>query len=279
MVQPPSDSHGRPATATDGIVNTEEAWNDTGDEPVATSPCSPLSGNICVLATKSPSRTPSSGAHHSSKTTLEASPYPSHYPGGFREVWSAREPDEKLGHDGSVAKLGGIIRGNRQIVRGNPRTQDGATKHRTERIGRFPHRIPSSDRSLSPLQSPGHSEARNRGQMSLKRLQEAALIEATHGTRSVTGGSGFAKASVAGRDRGSVMGGSGLGEGCLGSAIIQGYCNWLLDGKSPRVRLLACFGKATNERSEVERLTDAITLSPVTGRQRFCFLPSGRTLR
>lgn len=77
--------------------------------------------------------------------------------------------------------------------------------------------------------------------MPLKRLQEAALVKAGHGKRCETGVSGFVTASVGGRDRASGEGGSRLGEECLGWAIIQAYCNWLLDGNGPRVRLLALF--------------------------------------
>lgn len=218
-------------------MNTDEAWNDTGDELALTPPYSPTSGNVDGMATKSPPRTPSPGAYHSNIVTLEVSPYPSHNPGGFRDGWNAREPGKTLGLDRPAAKLDGIVRGNHQMMRGIPLTQDGGTKNSHGRIGRFPHRILKSYRSAT--QRPGHFEVRNRGQISLMRLQDVALVKAGHGKRLAAAGSGFVKASVAGRGRESDKGGRGLGEGCLGWEIIQGYCNWLLDANGPRVRLFA----------------------------------------
>lgn len=236
MVQPVSDSHHRPASATEGALNTDEAWSDTGDELSTTPPCSPTSGNVAVMGKTSPRRTPSPGAYHSSNITLEVPPYPSHYPGGFREGWSTRKSDEKLGSYSADAVLGGIIRGHHKKMRSISLTPDGRTENRNGRIVRFPHREPSSYQSLSPDQSPGRFEVRNRRQMPLKRLQEAALVKTGNGKRCVKGGSGLVTASVAARNRESDKGGSGLGDGCSAWAIIQGYCNWLLDGNGPRVR-------------------------------------------
>lgn len=209
-------------------MNPDEAWNDTGDELALTPPCSPTSGIVDVMATKDLPRTPSLGTYHPSAITTEVSPFPSHSPGVLREGWSAREHDENLGRDRSAARLDRISHGNHQQMWG--------TENLNGRAGRLPHRTPNNYRS--PGQSPGHFEVRDSGRMSLKRLQEAAVVKAGGGKRFATERSEFAKALVVGGGRTSEDG-SGLGERCLGWATIQGYCNWLLDRNGPRVRLLA----------------------------------------
>lgn len=203
------------------------------------------------MATRSLSRTPSACAYHPSNIIPAVSPYPSHCPGGLRKSWSAIEPYKELNSDRPAARLDGIVHGNVEA----PLTQDGGTVNSNGRIGRHPRRISNNHRSFSPDQSPGHFEVRGKGRMYLARLQEAAPVKANDGKRNVTGRSGLMKALVAGSHRESDRGRVGSRE------VIQGYCNWLLDGSGPRVRSFGFICKAESERSEFEYLTNAITLA------------------
>lgn len=235
MIEPLSDPRHIASTSEETVI-LDEIWNDTGDEQALGVPCSPNSGIIDFVGRQAPPRKSSPGTCHMSNATVELSPSPSPSPGRLRDGWSRRGAERNVGHAKPSAELHGGIRGS----------------HRQHNLWKQ-HRVPDMGASwydFSPDKSLGHLGVGARGRSSLRELQE---VEEKHAKNYATGCSGVLEDPYDLRGQGNGQSGNGGGEWCLEGAVVQGYCNWLLDENVTRVRWSPC-RQGSERKRHVRRL-------------------------
>lgn len=170
---------------------------------------------------------PWSFRYHTSNDTNEIPPPHPHLSGRLPDGWSRSGAERNIGRVEPSAELRGGIRGHQPNLWKLRRLPDISSMYGRGRIG---------SQSFLPDKSPGHLGIAAKGRQTLSMFREVALVKERYAKGCTTRCSGFVEGQYDPSGRRDGQRGSGGGEWCFDRAIIQGYCNWLLDENGTRVR-------------------------------------------